>query len=104
MIDVSNIEQFDNRINIPHNAPGVTKMPASTTNTRFDHSNCKHARTGAEGKKARAACRKLHAKEAAAETKSVSKKPAAPRAKRAVKKATVPAVSTEVDELDDADI
>ena len=82
-------------------------MPTTKT-TRFNHENCKHARTGAEGKKARAACRKQHAEEAKATT---AKKPnpakrttTAPR-KRAVKKqpvATVPAV--EVDELADADI
>lgn len=79
-------------------------MPASTTNTRFDHSQCKHARTGAEGKKARAACRKTHAAEAAkaTETKKTVSKPA-PR-KRAVKKQPVPAVSVPVDELDDSDI
>jgi hypothetical protein len=86
-------------------APKVT----ATTNTRFDHSNCKHARTGAEGKKARAACRKAHAAEAAKATPAKAKTPASPRTKRAVKK-TVAAVSVpdttnvEADELADADI
>jgi len=35
---------------------------------RFDHANCGHATQGAEGKKARAACRREHAKAAEAET------------------------------------
>ena len=84
-------------------APKVT----ATTNTRFDHSNCKHARTGAEGKKARAACRKQHAAEAAKATPAKVSKPASPRTKRAVKKVTVPAAppaEVEADELADADI
>lgn len=79
-------------------------MPASTTTTvRFDHSNCKHARTGAEGKKARATCRKAHAAEAA---KATTKKPASPRTKRAVKKpaATVSVSVPDVADVDDSDI
>lgn len=46
------------------------------TTTRFDHTNCKHARTGAEGKKARAACRKAHAEKA-----TKASKVSTPRAK-----------------------
>ena len=76
-------------------------MPAtSTANVRFDHSNCKHARTGAEGKKARAACRKQHAADAA---KAATPKKVTPR-KRAVRKAPVPVAVPAVDELDDTDI
>lgn len=87
-------------------------MPATKT-TRFDHSNCKHARTGAEGKKARAACRKAHE----AGNKTVAKKPTATKStatkttprKRAVKKTPVtvaapPEETVAVDELDDSDI
>ena len=84
-------------------APKVT----ATTNTRFDHSNCKHARTGAEGKKARAACRKQHAAEAAKATPAKAKTPASPRTrtKHTVKKVTVPAApEVEADELADSDI
>lgn len=81
-------------------------MPTTKT-TRFNHENCKHARTGAEGKKARAACRKQHAEEA---KKTTARKPAAAKAattprKRAVKKQPVASVPTPVvDELADADI
>jgi len=46
-------------------------MPTSTV--RFDHSNCKHATSGSEGKKARAACRKAHAAEKAGTTKKATK-------------------------------
>ena len=84
-------------------------MPAtSTANVRFDHSNCKHARTGAEGKKARAACRKAHAAEAAKVDAKGTKattprkratRKVAPKATAAAVKETVP-----VDELDDSDI
>lgn len=82
-------------------------MPApkvTATTTRFDHSNCKHARTGAEGKKARAACRKQHAEESKKTTKATAAKPS-PR-KRAVRKpVSVPAAPPAgVDELADADI
>lgn len=49
------------------------------TTTRFDHSNCSHAKSGPEGKKARAACRKEMAKKAEAAAK---RKPRAPRAKK----------------------
>jgi len=65
-------------------------MPTSTV--RFDHSNCKHATSGSEGKKARAKCRKEHADAAKAgttkkatksvSTKSVSKATPKPRAAR----------------------
>lgn len=83
-------------------------MPAtSTTTVRFDHSNCKHARTGAEGKKARAACRKAHAAESKATTagkKTTATKTTTAR-KRAVKKQPVAvAPAPEVDTLDDSDI
>jgi hypothetical protein len=66
-------------------------MNTMATTTRFDHSNCDHPKSGAEGKKARAACRKEMAKKAEAAAK---RKPRAPRAK----KATVPAddISVEV--------
>ncbi len=74
-------------------------MPTTTT-TRFDHTNCKHARTGSEGKKARAACRKEHAKPAA-DKKVVTKKVATPRARKA-KVATVPAIESA--DLVDTDI
>lgn len=63
-----------------------------TTTTRFDHSNCDHAKSGNEGKKARAKCRKAHAAEAAAaaeakkpvrkaRTTTSTRKAATPRAK-----------------------
>lgn len=58
-------------------------MPTSTV--RFDHSNCKHATSGSEGKKARAACRKEHAAAAKGTTKKAAK-PAAPKATKAVSK------------------
>ena len=53
-----------------------------TTTTRFDHSNCDHAKSGNEGKKARAKCRKAHAAEAlaAATKKPVVRKARTPRA------------------------
>ena len=79
-------------------------MPTSTV--RFDHSNCKHATSGSEGKKARAKCRKEHADAAKAgttkkatksvSTKSVSKaatpKPRAAR-KTPAKPAAAPVVT-----------
>lgn len=48
--------------------------------TRFDHSNCTHAKSGAEGKKARAACRKEHVQKAeeAKTTKKRTRKAATP--------------------------
>lgn len=65
-------------------------MTTTAKNTRFDHTNCKHATSGAEGKKARAKCRKEHAELAA----KAAKKPA-PR-KRTVAKKPVSTVSTPV--------
>lgn len=105
MIDVSQMHERDTRNKITAQHIGVPKMPAtSTTTVRFDHSNCKHARTGAEGKKARAACRKAHAAEAKAGTTgkkaTTTRSTAAPR-KRAVKKSTVPAVPTSTDDIDE---
>lgn len=63
-------------------------MTTTAKITRFDHSACKHAHSGAEGKKARAACRKEHALLEAKKTvrkpsvKATTRKPAArkPRA------------------------
>lgn len=55
------------------------------TTTRFDHSNCDHPKSGSEGKKARAICRKEHAKQAA---ELAAKKPATPRKPRARKPVT----------------
>lgn len=84
-----------------------------TTTTRFDHSNCDHAKSGNEGKKARAKCRKAHAEEAA---KAATKKPRAtrkatttstpkPRAPRKAKEpVSVSAASSEVDDLDVPDL
>lgn len=64
------------------------------TTTRFDHSNCNHPKSGSEGKKARAICRKEHAKKAA---EVATKKPAA-RKPRATRKAPAKAsVSTTVE-------
>lgn len=59
-----------------------------TSTTRFDHSNCGHAKSGSEGKKARAACRKAHAKKAEeVATKAAPK----PRRKPAAAKVVTPA-------------
>lgn len=58
------------------------------TTTRFDHSNCGHAKSGSEGKKARAKCRKAHAEAAA---KELADKKASTTAKRtATRKASTP--------------
>lgn len=84
-----------------------------TTTTRFDHSNCDHAKSGNEGKKARAKCRKAHAEEA---VKAATKKPRAtrkttttaapkPRAPRKAKEpVSVSAAGNEVDDLDVPDL
>lgn len=68
-------------------------MPATKT-VRFDHSNCKHAKSGAEGKKARAACRKEHAAKAvkAAAKPNPAKKPVTRTRKPAAPKAAAPKV------------
>lgn len=63
-------------------------MPTTAT-TRFDHSNCKHPKSGAEGKKARAACRKEHAAKAA---KAAAPKKTATSRKPAAKKPVAPKV------------
>lgn len=56
-------------------------MTTATKTSHFDHSKCKHAKSGAEGKKARAACRKENALKAAK---------AKPARKPRVKAATAP--------------
>lgn len=67
------------------------------TTTRFDHSNCDHAKSGNEGKKARAICRREHAKEAAA----AAEKKATPRKRPAARKPAAAKVSkaVSIDEL-----
>lgn len=66
-----------------------------TSTTRFDHSNCDHAKSGNEGKKARAKCRKAHAEAAlaAAAKKPTVRKARTPRA-AAAPKATAKAASS----------
>lgn len=64
------------------------------TTTRFDHSNCDHPKSGAEGKKARAICRKEHAKKAA----EVAAKPARkPRVRKPVAPKVIDMTDVEVD-------
>jgi len=75
-----------------------------TTTTRFDHSNCDHAKSGNEGKKARAICRKAHAKEAeaAAAKKATPRKRTATRKAPAAKVSKTPvSVSVSTDDLTD---
>ena len=74
-----------------------------TTTTRFDHSLCDHPKSGAEGKKARAACRKARAKAVAdaATKKPVARKPRATR--KAPAKASVSTVSPKVIDMTDVD-
>lgn len=80
-----------------------------TTTTRFDHSNCDHPKSGNEGKKARAKCRKAHAEAAALAAAKPARKPRAkatatvstPRKPR-VTKETVPAAPA--DELEVPDL
>lgn len=83
-------------------------MPATktTTNVRFDHSKCDHPKSGSEGKKARAKCRKEHAEKAAKAAARASKAttPAKPRATRKpaapkVVKETVPAAPAAEEDL-----
>lgn len=50
------------------------------TTVRFDHSKCDHPTSGAEGKKARAKCRKEHAEKAAKKAPAKTVKKATPRA------------------------
>jgi len=69
---------------------------AAATSTRFDHSNCKHAKSGAEGKKARAACRKEHALKAAAAAKRTPRKPNPAKATTVRKPAAPKAVAVKV--------
>jgi hypothetical protein len=85
-----------------HQPQRMITMPATktTTNVRFDHSKCDHAKSGNEGKKARAKCRKEHAekaaKAAARASKATTPKPRATRKPAAPKvKETVPAAPAE---------
>jgi hypothetical protein len=78
-------------------------MIQMTTTTRFDHSNCDHPKSGAEGKKARAICRKEHAKKAleAATKKPATRKPRATRKPAA--KVPVSTVEPKVIDMTDVD-
>jgi hypothetical protein len=75
-------------------------MIQMATTTRFDHSNCDHAKSGNEGKKARAICRREHAKQAEEAAKKPVRKRTATRKPAAAKVSKVP-VSTprEADDL-----
>jgi hypothetical protein len=86
------------------------RMIQMTSTTRFDHSNCDHAKSGNEGKKARAKCRKAHAEAAALAAAKPARKPRAKAAvsttprKPRVTKAKEPVSVPAADELDVPDL